>query len=242
MTKLQIGIIGAVVAGGVATPVIMQYQSRAELRQMRAALEQQSDQLAEQAAETVRLSNLLAQANSSKQLTTSQPADLLRLRSEVGALRRQTNDLAKLQADNARLRTAVGNGAKSATIESKANQDTIDKESWAFVGYADPESAFESAVWAMSKGDAKTILASLHPDGQDLKEAQGKSESDLAAENKAEFEKVTGYKIVDKQTVSDSEVILTVYAQGENAMTKFRLQRVGNEWKVAGPVRGPQTK
>ena len=201
-------------------------------------MEQQNDQLAAEEAETQRLSNLLAQANSAHQLTTSQASELLRLRAEVGALRRQTNDLAKMQADNARMRAAVSNAAtKAAPKETKTDQDSLDKESWAFAGYADPESAFQSAVWAMSRGNTKTILASLHPDGQDFKEAQAKSESDLAAENKAEFEKVTGYKIVEKQAVSDNEVILTVYAQGVNATTKFRFQRAGDDWKVIGPVR-----
>jgi len=238
MSKLQIGFIGAVVVGGAATSAFLQYQSRAELRQARVAVEQQNEQLAAEEAETQRLSNLLAQANSAHQLSTSQASELLRLRSEVGALRRQTNDLAKMQAENSRMRAAVSNAAtKAALKETKTDQDSLDKESWAFAGYADPESAFQSAVWAMSRGNVKTILSSLHPDGQDFKEAQAKSESELAAENKAEFEKVTSYKIVDKQTMSDNEVILTVYAQGVNATTKFRFQRAGNDWKVIGPVR-----
>jgi len=41
-----------------------------------------------------------------------------------------------------------------------------------------------------------------------------------------------------KEAVSDSEVILTVFAQGENATTRFKLQRLGDEWKVAGPLKG----
>ena len=237
MSKLQMGIISAVVVGGIATPLVMQYQSRAELREARAMLLNQNEQIAAQEAQAQRFSNQLAQANNSGRLRTGEAGELLRLRNEVGALRRQTNDLAKLQADNIRLRATAASTARAAATQTKANQDILDRESWAFVGYANPESAFQSAIWAMSKGDAKTILNSLHPDGQDYKDAQAKSESDLAEENKAEFEKVTGYKVVDKQVVSDSEVILTVYVQGENGTTKFRVQRIGNDWKVMGPVR-----
>jgi len=46
MSKLQIGFIGAVVVGGEATSAFLQYQSRAELRQARVAVERQNEQLA----------------------------------------------------------------------------------------------------------------------------------------------------------------------------------------------------
>ena len=90
----------------------------------------------------------------------------------------------------------------------------------------------------MNKGDAKTFLSALSPEGENFKRVQDRNEEELAAENKAEMQKVTAYKILDKEAITDSEVILTVYAQGENAMTRFRLQRFGSEWKVAGPVKG----
>lgn len=238
MTKLQIGIIGAVIVGGVATPLIIEYQSRAKLRDARAALKRENDQLAQQAAENSRLSNLLAQANAAQQLTTGEAGELLRLRGEVGNLRRQTNDLAKMLADNQRLRSMLTKAAKSALEQSTTPQESIPRDSWAFSGYANPESAFQSAIWAMSTGDAKTFVAGLSPQGREFQHAQSKSEAELAKANKDELEKVTAYRIVEKEAVSENEVILTVYAQGENATTRFKLQRIGNEWKVAGPVKG----
>jgi len=239
MSKLQIGIISAVVAGGVAAPMIMEYRSQAQLRDTQAAWKTQHDELAAQVAETERLSNLLAQANGTQQLNTDQAAELLRLRGEVGSLRRQTNDLAKLQADNQRLRTAASKTIPPpANAQDKATHEYIQKESWAFLGFADPESAFQSTLWAMNKGDAKAFLTALSPDGENFKRVADRDENELAAENKKEMEKVTAYKILDKEAVSDNEVILTVYAQGENALTRFRLQRMGDDWKVAGPVKG----
>jgi len=237
MGKLQAGIVSALLVGGIATPLCLQYQSRAELRQARAAFSVQSDQLAQETAENERLSNLVALANSARQLAPDQAADLLRLRNEVGALRRQTNDLAMVQAENKRLRAAVNAGTGSST-QTTPSQDYVNRESWTFAGYASPESAFQSAVWAMSNGDVKTYLAGLSPAGQEFKEAQDKSESELGARNKKELERVTAYKIIEKETVSDSEVMLTVYAQGENGTVRFRFHRIGNEWKMAGPVKG----
>lgn len=239
MSKLQIGIISAVVAGGVAAPLFMEYRSQAELRDARAALKASKDELAAQAAETERLSNRLARVNDSQQLNSSQTSELLRLRGEVGTLRRQTNELARLMADNQRLRLAANKtGTTPATTEDKTTHEYIQKESWAFLGFADPESAFQSALWAMSKGDGKAFRSALSPDGENFKQVQDKTDTEIAEENKRELAKVTAYKILDKEAVSDSEVILTVYAQGENALTRFELQRLGDEWRVAGPVKG----
>lgn len=238
MSKLQIGIVSVVLVGGVAAPLIMESRSQAELRQTRAALKAQSDELTAQVAENERLSNLLSQAADTRQLDSTQSAELLRLRGEVGSLRRQTNDLASLLADNRRLRAAANKAATpSAGSQDTASHEFIQKDTWAFLGYADPESAFQSAVWAMNKADAKTFLNSLSPEGENFKRVQDRSESDLAAENQKEMEKVTGYKILDKEIVSDGEAVLTVFAQGENHMTRFRMQRIGTDWKVAGPIK-----
>jgi hypothetical protein len=148
----------------------MEYRSQTDLRDARAALKAQKGELAAQATENERLSNLLAQANDVQQLNTSEAAELLRLRGEVGSLRRQTNDLAKLQTDNQRLRAAANKAVTPpATAQDNTTHDYIQKESWAFLGFADPESAFQSTVWAMNKGDAKTFLAALSPDGENFK-------------------------------------------------------------------------
>ena len=89
----------------------------------------------------------------------------------------------------------------------------------------------------MTQGDWKTFLASLAPDGAEHRDAAGKSEAQLAARAKGEMEKVTAFKIIEKNTISDSEAILTVFASGIDDMAKFRLRRVGNEWKLDGPVK-----
>lgn len=70
------------------------------MREVDASLQQQSDQLARLQTENDRLAKLAAQTGSPNQLN-----DLLRLRGEVGLLRKQTNDLATLQQENRRLRS-----------------------------------------------------------------------------------------------------------------------------------------
>jgi RNA polymerase sigma factor (sigma-70 family) len=120
-----------------------------------------------------------------------------------------------------------------------SNPVDVPKTSWRFAGHADPESAFESSFWAMSQGDAKTYMATLAPDGGLFKEAQGKSENEIVAENRRIVEGLTGYRIIDKKIVSESRVILTVLpetatGQGPKRPGKLVILRMDDEWKVSG--------
>lgn len=232
MTKIQSAIVGAVVIAGVATPLVIQQQ--AKLREENESLRKQTEQLAPIQTDNERLSNLLAETAGSQKLASNQLSELLRLRGEVAGLRSQTNEMQKLEAENQRLRSSLAAGAAAKRGSQAASaEETVPKESWAFVGYAEPESAFQSMVWAMSHGDVKTFLASLSPDAPDLKDSQGKSEDEIAAKIK-EFGGVTAFKIIDNQPVSADEVILTVYAFGVNESARFRFQRLGSDWKFAG--------
>jgi len=232
MTKIQSAIVGAVVIAGVATPLVIQQQSK--LRQENESLRKQAEQLAPVQADNERLSNSLAETVSSQKLASNQLSELLRLRGEVSGLRTQTNEIKKLEAENQQLRSSLAAGAAAKRgNQTPSAEEAVPKESWSFVGYADPESAFQSMVWAMSHGEVKTFLASLSPDAQDLKDSQGKSEDEIAAKIK-EFGGVTAFKIIDNQPVSADEVILTVYAFGVNEAARFRFQRFGSDWKFAG--------
>lgn len=105
MTKLKSGIIGALLVAGVATPVVLQQQGT--LREKDVAWQQHADQLDRLTAENQRLSNLAAQVKSV--FTDDQLRELMRLRGEVGLLRRQTNELGKLAEENRRFRAALPN-------------------------------------------------------------------------------------------------------------------------------------
>lgn len=92
-TKIQLGIISVIAVAVVAIPLAIQPQSRAKLREENQVLRQQVSQLAQAAAENERLSNLLAQAKSPASLSREQASVLLKLRGEVGVLRRQNAEL-----------------------------------------------------------------------------------------------------------------------------------------------------
>jgi RNA polymerase sigma factor (sigma-70 family) len=99
MTKLKIGIVGAVVVASVATPLVLQQQARARLREQDNSLQQQQSQVAALQAENHRLSKQAADNS----LASNQPDDLQRLRAEAAALQQQTGAVAKLREENRQL-------------------------------------------------------------------------------------------------------------------------------------------
>ena len=93
MTKLKIGLISALVVAGVATPLIIQHQNEVNLHDENQSLlrehEQLNGEITRLSAENFRLSQLVAQANSSSLSQNSGSNELLKLRAEVTRLRQQ---------------------------------------------------------------------------------------------------------------------------------------------------------
>jgi RNA polymerase sigma factor (sigma-70 family) len=95
IAKVKLGIISAFAVAGVALPLAIQNQSQARLRAENQALRQEASQLAQAAAENEHLSNLVVQANGAASLSREQMSELLRLRGEVGVLRRRLAEAPK---------------------------------------------------------------------------------------------------------------------------------------------------
>ena len=90
MTKLKIGIVGAVITAAVAVPWVMQHQAQTRLAEANESLRQQTEQNSRLAAENERLSSLLARSAAPAPATNDSARELLRLRGEVGRLRRES--------------------------------------------------------------------------------------------------------------------------------------------------------
>jgi RNA polymerase sigma factor (sigma-70 family) len=163
--------------------------------------------------------------------------ELLRLRNEVSSLRRQTAELERLQEQNRQLTAALA--AQKAPVPPANPKDFFPKESWVFAGFADPESAVQSAAWAMSRGDFRTLLASLTPEQRANHEKmfQGRSEKEIAAimANNKDYKNMSGYQITEREIVSGQEIVMTLYQQGRDRSIKIVVKQIDNEWKVDGP-------
>jgi len=168
-----------------------------------------------------------------------------KLRNEVSQLRTGTKEVDQLRAENQKLRGASRaiQPAPSPGVapSAAASQDGyFAKETWTFTGYATPEAALQSAIWAMREGDTKTLLASLAPEemARMQKEWGNKSEAQVSADAKRGTDKIAGIRILESRILSDDEVVLSVYAMGgEDKVQKISMKRYGAEWKMAGPKR-----
>lgn len=92
-TKLKAGIIGAIVVASVVTPLMVQHQAQARLRDRDGALGQRAAQIAQLSAEYQRLSNLVARGPSPRAVSAEEFNELLKLRGEVGRLRKDLHEL-----------------------------------------------------------------------------------------------------------------------------------------------------
>jgi RNA polymerase sigma factor (sigma-70 family) len=115
MSKLKVGLVGALVVAGVATPLVIQNHSQSKMRTENEQLRQQNMQLNEQmtplAAENARLSNLIAQATDNQSGRQSQSNEILKLRGEVARLRMNSRE-------SARLKDAGGSGTNDPSFEA----------------------------------------------------------------------------------------------------------------------------
>jgi len=134
LTKLKVGLLSAVAIAGVATPLVVQQRAQSRLSDRNAELGRQIDQLAH---ENARLSNLVARAAETRTLSQDQLRELMKLRGEVGLLRKQTNELDTLRQDIRRLQSAQAGPAQNCqppttyTVDEYQKQEGIAKLNYA---------------------------------------------------------------------------------------------------------------
>lgn len=114
-SNLKLGI-SAIALAGAATALVVQHQAQAHLRDQNTSLQQQLTQLQ---TDNETLSNQLATTSRPSSLSTDQMNELLKLRGEVGQLRKQASAAQSLRAENEQLRTSLqtASSAKEPTPE-----------------------------------------------------------------------------------------------------------------------------
>jgi RNA polymerase sigma factor (sigma-70 family) len=118
MTKLKLGLSARVVAGA-ATALVVQHQVQEKLRADNESLAQQIGQLR---TDNESLSNRLAATGDAKSLSDAQYNELLKLRGEVGVLRRQLIELGKLRDENQQFQRQATVGQNQAIQISPQDQ------------------------------------------------------------------------------------------------------------------------
>jgi len=246
MTKLKIGIVSAVIVAGVVTPWVIQRQVQNKLREENQALRVRAEQVDSLLVENSRLSNLVAQAETLAPAREDAPAELLRLRGEVGRLRQQESEFKKLQTDNRRLQKAAASTGAAEHPNTEDLNIQLPKDAWAFAGYDTPEAALQTVMWARREGDLKSLMTSLSPAFiEKAQKAWGdKFEDEIKSELPGNLDRTTECRILKKEMVSDSEAKLFYalvekpQAFGDGEMRTKSLgcgvtaRRVGQEWKL----------
>ena len=133
-------------------------------------------------------------------------------------------------------------GAATATIQhSKA---TARPAAFRFAGYATPEAAIQSAVWAASTGDVEKFLAGFTPEERERFKSTimaTKTPAEIRRRSIALAKAMTEYTITLKERVSDDEVRMHISAPPSpeglpSGSTIIIMKRIGGEWKRAGDI------
>ncbi len=177
--------------------------------------------------------------------------DVLRLRNEVNQLRASTNEINKLraqvsqlQAQNAQARGQANTAAPAPPpTPTGATNDSFPRQNWNFAGYATPESALVSAIWAMREGKPQVYLDSLSPEEQQrmAQTWQNKSEQEIASKHQSDVATITGMRILNRQELSPDQVQMQVFIEGANRNETVTMKKdATGQWKFGGFMRNQQ--
>lgn len=220
---------------GLAVGLGAEHQARLKLQGEHDALERQLDHMAGLIADTEQLSNALARSSLAQSETNVPSQELLRLRGQVGVLRLQTGELESVRRENRQVRASLESSLK---IESSyAPADYWPRDSWTFTGYASPEAALQTSIWAANNGDLKTLLASGTGEfrqsiERDLKD---KSESEASIRAMDEVSGLKSVRVLNRDFQGDDTAVLTAaFEDGTNIhIVNLLMNKIGNDWKLS---------
>jgi len=227
--KAMTAIVGAAVVAGTGTYFVKQ-------REVNRMHDENQKLMTRQVALTADAQAAQAEAQSSKaeiEKLRKDANDVLRLRGEVAQLRRQ-------QAETQRTaqRPAPSQAAPSPAQENPSTSFT--KEQMAFAGYATPEAALQTIVWATMSNNLgrEQIEEGLSPTLLKDREAYSVFERNRQ-QSQAAFKSVD---LLAKKTLADDKVEFKVTlnvdgphgGQSSPPVMVLPLVRIDNQWKLAG--------
>jgi hypothetical protein len=147
----------------------------------------------------------------------------LRLRGEIGVLRQQNQELARLLS-----------GRQPATSSSGQASEFEPSAAWADVGNATPESAAETFSWAIKTGNVDKLAEVLAQPENPAGNAAA-SLAEVAQGLKPFLAQIEASRLLVADSPTPDET--TYWFQnrltgGETIISPLTLNRVGNRWKV----------
>src|SRR5690349_4059877 len=148
-----------------------------------------------------------------------------------------------------KLKTAIVVGAiailaaGTATVTIHSARAKAGSSPFTFAGYATPEASVQSMLWAGSIGDFQKFLngCTLEQTERFRSKMAGKSDDEIRRETVAWANALVGYKITQKETISDDEVHLHIHAAPSaeglrSGKVIIVMKKLGSEWKQAGDL------
>lgn len=227
MSKLKVSAVSALVVAGVATPLVLQHQTVTRLRDENSSLQEQARQVNVLLGENEKLSGQLTDARQGQSLSKAQLSELLRLRGEVGPLRRDSQELARLRA---------AQRAENAPAQPAPPRDFVPAAAWANVGIDKPENAIQTFFWAGKHGETDLVSNLLRwqrdtdiPASDELDQTWAKA---MISGTTRFFGEVQGFRVTSQQE-DGNEVRLAMELTGQNGKVSthnVRLVREDNQW------------
>jgi hypothetical protein len=239
MKKLQLAVVLVAIAASVAVSWAIRQRADAASREREAHLQGQAEELSALEAENGRLGKLVEELKTAQPLSKEQLGELLRLRGQVGQLRREAADKPKLAAANEELKEAQGDAAKELAV-AQAMPNYWAKDQLAFAGFGDPASAMKSILWSMSKGGSMgdwrsfatpEAIAQLEAEERGHQRSPAEIEEDVKQMSAALVGPSEGFHIVDQQMIGDDKAVVNLSFDGEGRARRFVLRKMGGEWK-----------
>src|SRR5262249_31795882 len=144
--------------------------------------------------------------------------ELPRLRGEASALRGQSNEAAKLREENLKLQSAAAKHKSPLDGITPLAKYDFSEPAPPPAGYATPEAAMQTMMWAHRSFDFKAILESLTPEERKGLERQLREHPDAEAQLRAkvsqEFARIKSVTVLDKQVISENQLLFHIYLEG----------------------------
>lgn len=225
-------LVATAAAAALVLPWVSYQRTAAHMRRESQSIRRELDQVL---VDNERLQKLLAVSQAAEGAAQEQLSELMKLRSEIGELRKRNTELQRLS-------TAQAAAAPTDSPEPPAEElpPAISKATWSYSGYATPEAALQTFMWSMREGDLKTYLASLAPEAREsaLTAFEGTPEAEAGVRLQAGLRGIEGLRFKRKTTESPDEVAFVIAASEEDngsvrmrSEAVLRFKQIGGEWK-----------
>jgi len=211
--------------------LVIEHQARIKLRQEMLAFKLEIQQLTDQVA-SLQQNHPPATVPTGDAPSPDPQTDESLLRAELNQLLER---LAQLEHANAGLSNQIA--AASGANDPFVYPDAKRKKDYTFSGYAAPQSALQTLLWAITQSDPKTFQASLAGEmaGAFATQFQDLPEGVMPGgfKNGAMYQ-ASGYRVLEETPISNEETRLKVFLEGKPKIAiKVVFKKVGGEWKWA---------